>query len=94
MEPLFAKIDLLEVLKMQNFMVFCTNLQNMGMILERQGIMTGKNYKPGMGKYGDGEKTKTGDGESTGMGKNQKTGMGMGIPVGERGSPSPLQPYS
>jgi hypothetical protein len=34
---------------MQNFMVFCTNLPNMGMILERQGITIGKNQKPGIG---------------------------------------------
>ena len=59
-------------------MVFCSNLRNMGMILERLGMTAGNDVKSGMGKYGDGKNRKTG------------MGMGMGIPVGERGSPSPL----
>ena len=49
--------------KNTEFHGFCSNLRNMGMILERLGMTTGK-------------KPKVGDGEGTGMGKMQKTGMG------------------
>jgi hypothetical protein len=46
---------------MQYFMVFCSNLRNMSMILERQGITTGTLVSQG-------------EEESTEMGKKQKPG--------------------